>query len=95
MQYYSLASQVGEAEADLALSRWFLCGSEGTGNGDGFKRDEGLAFIFGEKAAKKGEYTVVIPCVYKLFMNPYTRFGVRRICNGLLLRGRSRLRGKY
>ncbi|KAL5521461.1 hypothetical protein ACEPAF_2209 [Sanghuangporus sanghuang] len=54
VQYYSLASQAGEPEADLALSRWFLCGSEGTGSGDGFKRDESLAFIFGEKAAKKG-----------------------------------------
>ncbi|EJD05647.1 uncharacterized protein FOMMEDRAFT_103780 [Fomitiporia mediterranea MF3/22] len=61
VQYYSLASQSGEPEADLALSRWFLCGSDGGGGGpgavneaEGFKRDENLAFVFGEKAAKKG-----------------------------------------
>jgi hypothetical protein len=24
--YYSLASQPGEVEADMALSKWFLCG---------------------------------------------------------------------
>ena len=46
----------------MALSRWFLCGSDGGGAGNastgdsegGFARDENLAFIFGEKAAKKG-----------------------------------------
>ena len=27
VQYYSLASQAGEVEADMALSKWFLCGS--------------------------------------------------------------------
>jgi hypothetical protein len=29
VQYYSLASQQGEVEADMALSKWFLCGSGG------------------------------------------------------------------
>ncbi|KAJ7770418.1 hypothetical protein B0H16DRAFT_211581 [Mycena metata] len=29
VQWYSLASQAGEAEADMALSKWFLCGAEG------------------------------------------------------------------
>ena len=27
VQYYSLASQQSEVEADMALSKWFLCGS--------------------------------------------------------------------
>lgn len=49
VQYYSLASQQGEIEADMALSKWFLCGSEGA-----FDKDEGLAWTFAEKAAKKG-----------------------------------------
>ncbi len=49
VQYYSLASQQGEIEADMALSKWFLCGSEGA-----FEKDEGLAWTFAEKAAKKG-----------------------------------------
>lgn len=49
VQYYSLASQQGETEADMALSKWFLCGSEGA-----FEKDEGLAWTFAEKAARKG-----------------------------------------
>ncbi len=49
VQYYSLASQQGEIEADMALSKWFLCGAEGA-----FEKDEGLAFTFAEKAARKG-----------------------------------------
>ncbi|KAI0762245.1 hypothetical protein C8Q74DRAFT_1289079, partial [Fomes fomentarius] len=48
VQYYSLASQQGEVEADMALSKWFLCGAEGA-----FDKDEGLAWTFAEKAARK------------------------------------------
>jgi TPR repeat protein len=29
VQWYSVASQAGEAEADMVLSKWFLCGAEG------------------------------------------------------------------
>ncbi|KAG6814211.1 hypothetical protein H0H92_000888 [Tricholoma furcatifolium] len=55
VQYYSLASQQGEVEADMALSKWFLCGSGGAdGEEGGFEKDEALAFTFAEKAAKKG-----------------------------------------
>ncbi|KAH8073806.1 hypothetical protein BXZ70DRAFT_1081194 [Cristinia sonorae] len=49
VQYYSLASQQGEVEADMALSKWFLCGAEGA-----FEKDEGLAWTFADKAARKG-----------------------------------------
>ena len=49
VQYYSLASQQGEIEADMALSKWFLCGAEGA-----FEKDESLAVTFAEKAARKG-----------------------------------------
>lgn len=48
VQYYSLASQQGDIEADMALSKWFLCGSES------FDLQEDLAFTFAEKAARKG-----------------------------------------
>lgn len=48
VQYYSAASQRGESEADMALSKWFLCGSEG-----GFDKDEHLAVVFAEKAANR------------------------------------------
>lgn len=49
VQWYSLASQGGEAEADMALSKWFLCGAEGH-----FGKNEELARTFAEKAARKG-----------------------------------------
>ncbi|PIL23603.1 hypothetical protein GSI_14916 [Ganoderma sinense ZZ0214-1] len=48
VQYYPLTSQQGEIEADIALSKWFLCGVEGT-----FDEDEGLAWTFAEEAARK------------------------------------------
>ena len=47
IQYYSKASELGEFEADMALSKWFLCGHEGA-----FAKDERLAFTFAEKAAR-------------------------------------------
>ncbi|KAK0192466.1 HCP-like protein [Armillaria mellea] len=49
VEWYSKASQAGEVEADMALSKWFLCGSEGA-----FEKDEGLAWVFAERAAKRG-----------------------------------------
>lgn len=54
VQYYSLASQQGEVEADMALSKWFLCGSGENGGSTGFEKDETLALTFAEKAARKG-----------------------------------------
>ncbi|KAJ1311186.1 hypothetical protein OPQ81_009687 [Rhizoctonia solani] len=48
VQYYSAASQRGEGEADMSLSKWFLCGSEGF-----FDKDEKLAVVFAEKAANR------------------------------------------
>ena len=48
VQWYSLASQGGEVEADMALSKWFLCGADGH-----FAKNEELARTFAEKAARK------------------------------------------
>ncbi|GAA5861746.1 hypothetical protein JCM3774_002692 [Rhodotorula dairenensis] len=48
VQYYALASQNSEVEADMALSKWYLCGSEGN-----FEKNEGLAVTFAEKAAAR------------------------------------------
>ncbi|KIL58303.1 hypothetical protein M378DRAFT_332549 [Amanita muscaria Koide BX008] len=55
VQYYSLASQQGEVEADMALSKWFLCGSGDDSSSPGhFEKDEGLAWTFADKAARRG-----------------------------------------
>ncbi|WFD31398.1 hypothetical protein MSPP1_002433 [Malassezia sp. CBS 17886] len=47
VQYYSAASQGGEPDADMALSKWFLCGADGC-----FEKNEGLAWTFAERAVK-------------------------------------------
>ncbi|KIJ42758.1 hypothetical protein M422DRAFT_254224 [Sphaerobolus stellatus SS14] len=45
-------TQQGEAEANVALSRWFSCGAEGA-----FEKDEGLTVAFADKAVKKGVHS--------------------------------------
>ncbi|TFK19909.1 HCP-like protein [Coprinopsis marcescibilis] len=61
VQYYSLASQAGEVEADMALSKWFLCGSTAGApissaelESGHFDKDEALALTFAEKASSRG-----------------------------------------
>ena len=49
VHYNALASKQGEAEADMALSKWFLVGSEGL-----FPKNEELAYTFAERAAQSG-----------------------------------------
>ena len=49
VQYYSAASQGGEVGADMALSKWFLCGAEHC-----FEKNEALAWTFADRAARHG-----------------------------------------
>ncbi|CAG8442493.1 13680_t:CDS:2 [Ambispora gerdemannii] len=49
VSYYQRAADKGYVEADMALSKWYLCGAEGY-----FDQNEALAYIYAEKAAKKG-----------------------------------------
>jgi TPR repeat protein len=46
LHYNALASRQGEAEADMAISKWFLCGFEGV-----FEKNEELAFTYAKRAA--------------------------------------------
>ncbi|KAL5527015.1 hypothetical protein ACEPAF_8744 [Sanghuangporus sanghuang] len=48
-EYYTLASAGGDAQADLALSKWYLCGAEGY-----FGKDEELARDYAARAAGRG-----------------------------------------
>ncbi|RXW14000.1 hypothetical protein EST38_g11849, partial [Candolleomyces aberdarensis] len=78
VQYYSLASQNGEVEADMALSKWFLCGSAPTANPNGgkpeggFEKDEALAQTFAQKASSRG-----LPSAH-FAMGYYAEVGVGR-----------------
>ncbi|KAF2121732.1 hypothetical protein BDV96DRAFT_593713 [Lophiotrema nucula] len=47
MHYNALASRQGEAEADMAISKWFLCGHEGE-----FAKNEELAYQYAQRAAQ-------------------------------------------
>ncbi len=46
LHYNALAARQGEAEADMAISKWFLCGYENV-----FEKNEELAFTYAQKAA--------------------------------------------
>ncbi|KAF2730253.1 hypothetical protein EJ04DRAFT_567913 [Polyplosphaeria fusca] len=49
MHYNALASRQGEADADMAISKWFLCGYEGE-----FPKNEELAYEYARRAAQTG-----------------------------------------
>ena len=46
LHYNALASRQGEPEADMSISKWFLCGYENL-----FKKNEELAFTYAKRAA--------------------------------------------
>ncbi|KAF1843907.1 HCP-like protein [Cucurbitaria berberidis CBS 394.84] len=49
LHYNALASRQGEPEADMAISKWFLCGHEGE-----FAKNEDLAYQYAQRAASGG-----------------------------------------
>ena len=49
IHYNALAARQGEPEADMAISKWFLCGYEGL-----FEKNEELAFTYAQRAALSG-----------------------------------------
>jgi len=46
LHYNALAARQGESEADMAISKWFLCGYESI-----FEKNEELAFTYAKRAA--------------------------------------------
>jgi TPR repeat protein len=49
MHYNALAARQGEPEADMAISKWFLCGHDGE-----FAKNEELAYEYAQRAAQAG-----------------------------------------
>ncbi|MCJ1399340.1 hypothetical protein MMC11_002542 [Xylographa trunciseda] len=49
LHYNNLAARQGDAEAEMAISKWFLCGHEGV-----FKKNEEMAFSYAQRAAQTG-----------------------------------------
>jgi TPR repeat protein len=49
LHYNALAARQGEPEAEMAISKWFLCGHENI-----FSKNEQLAYEYAERAAQSG-----------------------------------------
>ncbi|KAI9850633.1 MAG: hypothetical protein M1838_005347 [Thelocarpon superellum] len=49
LHYNALAARQGEAEADMAISKWFLCGYDSL-----FAKNDELAFTYAQRAARSG-----------------------------------------
>jgi hypothetical protein len=49
LHYNALAARQGEAEAEMAISKWFLCGHEGL-----FEKNDEIAFTYAQRAAQSG-----------------------------------------
>src|ERR1700761_195574 len=49
LHYNALAARQGEGEAEMAISKWFLCGSDGI-----FSKNEELAYEYALRAARSG-----------------------------------------
>lgn len=47
LHYNALAARQGEPEAEMAISKWFLCGHEGV-----FEKNDELAFTYAQRAAQ-------------------------------------------
>src|SRR5436190_8233628 len=49
LHYNNLAARQGESDAEMAISKWFLCGYEGV-----FEKNDEMAFIYAQRAAQSG-----------------------------------------
>ena len=49
LHYNNLAARQGDPEAEMAISKWFLCGQDGI-----FKKNEEMAFSYAQRAAQSG-----------------------------------------
>lgn len=49
LHYSALAAKQGEPEAEMCISKWFLCGFDGI-----FEKNEELAFTYAQRAAQSG-----------------------------------------
>ncbi|EEH39576.2 hypothetical protein PAAG_08845 [Paracoccidioides lutzii Pb01] len=49
LHYNALAARQGEPEAEMAISKWFLCGHEGL-----FEKNDEMAYTYAKRAAQSG-----------------------------------------
>ena len=68
LHYNALAAKQGEAEADMAISKWFLCGYDGV-----FEKNEELAFVYAQRGAEGGLATAEFAMGYFYEVGIYVR----------------------
>jgi TPR repeat protein len=68
LHYNALAARQGEPEADMAISKWFLCGFEGI-----FDKNEELAFTYAQRAADGGLATAEFAMGYFYEIGMYVK----------------------
>ena len=59
IHYNALAARQGEPEAEMALSKWFLCGYEGL-----LQKNDEMAFVYAERAAQASLPTALFAMGY-------------------------------
>jgi TPR repeat protein len=59
LHYNALAARQGETDAEMAISKWFLCGYEGI-----FEKNEEMAFKYAQRAAVSGLGTAMFALGY-------------------------------
>lgn len=73
LHYNALAAHQGEADADMAISKWFLCGFEGV-----FDKNEELAFTYAKCAAQADLPTAEFALGYFYEIGMYVQSDLRQ-----------------
>lgn len=72
LHYNALAARQGEVEAEMAISKWFLCGYEGL-----FEKNEELAFTYAQRAAVDGLPTAQFAVGYFYEVGIYVKMDLK------------------
>lgn len=72
LHYNALAARQGEVEAEMAISKWFLCGHEGV-----FEKNEELAFTYAQRAAVDGLPTAQFAVGYFYEVGIYVKMDLK------------------
>lgn len=72
LHYNALAARQGEADAEMAISKWFLCGYEGV-----FEKNEEMAFKYAQRAAVSGLGTAMFALGYFYEVGIYVNMNLK------------------
>ncbi|KAM5464994.1 hypothetical protein MauCBS54593_006627 [Microsporum audouinii] len=72
IHYNALAARQGEPDAEMAISKWFLCGHEGV-----FEKNDELAFTYAKRAAQSGLSTAEFALGYFYEIGIYTAVDIK------------------